>query len=51
MVVQIRTTPAVDIGTPRALFSVPRPWLDFDVTSDAGKLIAIIPQVLARNSR
>ena len=44
MGVPIRTTPALDVGTPRALFSVARPW--FDVTSDAGKFIAIVPQVL-----
>jgi Tol biopolymer transport system component len=49
MVVPIRTTPALDVGTPRALFSVPRPWFDFDVTSDAGRFIAIVPQVLARD--
>jgi len=49
MVVQIRTTPALDIGTPRALLSMPQLWFDFDATSDAGRFIAIVPQVLARN--
>ncbi len=48
MVAQIRTSPALDVGRPTALFSVPRPWFDFDVTSTAGQFIAIVPQVLAR---
>lgn len=48
MMVPVRTTPALDVGTPRALLSVPRPWFDFDVTSDAGRFIAIVPQVRAQ---
>jgi hypothetical protein len=28
---------------------LPRPWFDFDVSSDTGKFIDIVPQVLARD--
>ncbi len=48
MAVGIRTAPSLDIGTPRALFTLTRRWLDFDVTWSGGKFIAIVPQVVAR---
>ena len=48
MAVPVRTTPALDVGTPRALFSLPRPWRDFAVSADGTKFIAIVPDVLAQ---
>ena len=48
MVVPIRTSPSLHVGTPRALFSVTRPWNDFVVSADGQTFIAIVPDVLAR---
>jgi Tol biopolymer transport system component len=48
MVVPVRTTPSLHVGTPRALFSVPRHWLDFIVSADATRFAAIVPNALAR---
>jgi eukaryotic-like serine/threonine-protein kinase len=48
MVVPIRTTPSLHVGTPRALFSATRPWNDFVVSADGQTFIAIVPDVMAR---
>jgi Tol biopolymer transport system component len=48
MVVPVRTTPSLHVGTPRALFSVTRPWNDFVVSADGQTFIAIVPDVMAR---
>jgi Tol biopolymer transport system component len=49
MVVPIRTEPSLHVGTPRALFPVPRPWADFVVSADGRTFIAIVPDALARD--
>ena len=48
MVVPIRATASLHVGTPRVLFSVTRPWNDFVVSADGQTFIAIVPDVLAR---
>jgi Tol biopolymer transport system component len=48
MVVSVSDTPALKVGTPRALFSLSRPWRDFVVSPDGGNLIAVVSDVLAQ---
>jgi Tol biopolymer transport system component len=46
MTVPVRTTPELRIGAPTALFTVTgRPWIDFDLTPDGQRILAIVPEV------
>ncbi len=49
MSVSVRTAPSLVAGSPTPLFTIPgkRPWINFDVTPDGGKLLAIVPDVVA----
>jgi Tol biopolymer transport system component len=46
--VPVRTTPALNLGAPSTLFGVgPRGWLDFEVSPDGKRFLALIPEVVA----
>jgi eukaryotic-like serine/threonine-protein kinase len=48
MTVPVRTAPALVLGTPATLFAISnKPWTSFDLTSDAGRLLVVIPEVVA----
>jgi Tol biopolymer transport system component len=48
MSVPVRTTPALEVGRPSALFALPgRPWEDFDVSADGRRFLAVLPQAFA----
>jgi eukaryotic-like serine/threonine-protein kinase len=49
MAVPIRTAPSLQIGAPRELFALKGkwPWLDFDVSLDGKRFLAIVPEVVA----
>jgi Tol biopolymer transport system component len=48
MSVPVRTAPALEIGTPSPLFTIPgRPWFNFDVAPDAKRFLAVVPEVVA----
>ena len=49
MTVQIRTAPSLQIGTPTELFALNEkwPWLDFDVSPDGKRFLAIVPEIVA----
>ena len=44
----VRTSPTLEIGTPTALFTVSsKPWLDFAVTNDGKRFLAVAPDATA----
>ena len=45
--VTVRTTPALELGTPRALFALPglRVWKDSDVSPDGTRFLTIVTDV------
>jgi Tol biopolymer transport system component len=45
--VSLRTSPTVQIGSPETLFQLGRRWLDFDISADGTRLLAIVPEVVA----
>jgi len=49
MTVPIRTTPSLRIGAPAELFPLKEKsaWLDFDVSPDGKRFLAIVPEVVA----
>ncbi|HET9793266.1 MAG TPA: protein kinase [Thermoanaerobaculia bacterium] len=49
MSIPIRTAPSLQIGTPTELFALKGkwPWLDFDVSKDGKRFLAIVPEVVA----
>ncbi len=49
MSVPVRTAPSLEVGSPTPLFTIPgkQPWINFDVTPDGSKLLAIVPDVVA----
>jgi hypothetical protein len=48
MAVPVRTTPAVELGTPVALFAMAnKHWVSFDVSPDGKRFLVIIPEVVA----
>ena len=43
----LRTTPALELGTPVTLFALgSTPWISFDVSPD-GRFLALIPEIVA----
>jgi hypothetical protein len=47
----VRTSPGLEIGTPNALFTISgRPWMDFDVTPDAQRILANVPEIAGNES-
>ena len=49
MVVAIRTEPGLDVGRPSPLFALAgRSWLDYGVSSDGKRFLAIVPERVAR---
>jgi Tol biopolymer transport system component len=49
MVVPIRTEPRLDVGRPSPLFTLAgRSWLDYGVSADGKKFLAIVPERVAR---
>lgn len=48
MEVPVRTTPNLDVGSPRPLFTLSgRDWADFAVSKDGKRFLAIVPQAFA----
>ena len=49
MSVRVRTAPSLEVGAPAALFSIPGKWswVNFDVSPDGQKILAIVPEVVA----
>jgi Tol biopolymer transport system component len=46
MSLPVTTQPSLQTGEATALFTIPgRPWLDFDVSRDGKKLLAIVPEI------
>lgn len=47
--VPVRTSPTLELGTPKALFRIPgrSPWLGFDVSPDGTRFLAIVPESIA----
>jgi len=49
--VPVRTSPALQIGAPTRLFTVAgRGWIDFDVTQDGKRFLAIVPEIEGNES-
>ncbi|HET9369195.1 MAG TPA: protein kinase [Vicinamibacterales bacterium] len=48
MAVTVRTAPSLDVGSPRTLFTPAKRWSDYDISSADGTIIAIVPQIVAR---
>jgi len=48
MSIPIRTAPSLQIGVPKELFALKEkwPWLDFDVSHDGKRILAIVPEVV-----
>ncbi len=45
--VPVRTSPVLHVGAPKTLFTVgERGWVDFDVTPDAQRILAIVPEIV-----
>ena len=45
--VPVRTSPALQVGAPKTLFTVgERGWIDFDVSTDAQRILAIVPEIV-----
>jgi hypothetical protein len=49
MSVPVRTAPSLEVGAPAALFPTPGKWswVNFDVSPDGQKILAIVPEVVA----
>jgi len=48
MAVAVRTTPAVELGKPVALFAnASKPWISYDLSPDGKRFLVIIPEVVA----
>ena len=48
MVVPVRTSPSLELGTPVPLFALDdRSWSDFDVSPDGRRFLALIPDLVA----
>ncbi len=48
MSLPVRTSPTLEIGTPTALFTISgKPWLDFAVTNDGKRFLAVAPETTA----
>jgi len=48
MSMPIRTSPTLELGVPTALFTIPgKPWLDFAVSKDEKRFLAVAPEVTA----
>lgn len=48
MSLPIRTSPSLQTGTPVALFKLEgKPWLNFQLSTDGKKFLAVVPQVAA----
>jgi eukaryotic-like serine/threonine-protein kinase len=48
LAVPVRTTSALEIGTPTTLFSIAsRKWIDFDVSRDGSRFLALIPEAVS----
>jgi eukaryotic-like serine/threonine-protein kinase len=49
MSVPVRTAPSLQVGAPTALFPTPGKWswVNFDVSPDGQKILAIVPEVVA----
>ena len=48
MAVPVRTTPAVELGTPSTLFAIAnKHWVSFDMSPDGKRFLVIIPEVVA----
>ncbi len=48
MAVSVRTTPALELGRPVALFTIAnKPWVSFDVSPDGNRFLVIVPEVVA----
>ncbi len=49
MVVPVRTTPSLSVGTPMTLFTIDehKSWYDFDVSVDGRRFLAIVAQSFA----
>ncbi|HEX2798141.1 MAG TPA: hypothetical protein VHQ44_00570, partial [Thermoanaerobaculia bacterium] len=46
--VSVRTTPALEVGTPVTLFVLKGPaWNSFDVSADGKRFLAVVPEVVA----
>ena len=46
--VQVRTTPALEVGTHLTLFALKGPaWNSFDVSADGKRFLAVVPEVVA----
>jgi Tol biopolymer transport system component len=49
--VPVRTSPVLQVGAPKTLFTVgERGWVDFDVSADAQKILAIVPEIVGDES-
>ena len=49
--VPVRTSPVLQVGAPKTLFTVgERGWGDFDVSPDAQKILAIVPEIVGDES-
>ncbi len=49
--VPVRTSPVLHVGAPKTLFTVgERGWVDFDVSADAQKILAIVPEIVGDES-
>jgi len=45
--VPVRTSPALQVGAPKTLFTVgDRGWIDFDLSPDAQRILAIVPEIV-----
>jgi len=45
--VPVRTSPALQVGAPKTLFTVgERGWIDFDLSPDAQRILAIVPEIV-----
>jgi Tol biopolymer transport system component len=48
MAVPVRTTPAIELGTPLTLFAIAsKNWVSFDVSPDGNRFLVIIPEIVA----
>ena len=46
--VPLRTVPSLELGTPVTLFALgSRTWVDFDVSPDGKRFLAIVPEIVA----
>ncbi len=49
--VPVRTSPLLQVGAPTTLFTVgTRSWIDFDLSPDAQRILAIVPEIVGDES-